>query len=70
MARCLPQLLELNITTFVEYIDSRNQETDQTKEFSRREVNQSSATPGIMAADIWTGKGEVDRTLFTPSNKG
>lgn len=54
LARCLPQLLELNIATFVEYMESRSQETAQTKEFSRREVDKSHATPGIMATDIWT----------------
>lgn len=51
-------------------MQSRNQETLLTKGFSRREINEQSTTPGIMATDIWARRKTIDETLFTNSNKG
>lgn len=70
ITKYLPKLLDLNISTFVDYMDSRNQETNQTREFTRYQVNQDRVTPGIMACDIWTRKGDILDNLFTTSSKG
>ena len=58
------------MSNFVEYMQSRNQETELTREFSRREINEDTKTPGIMASDVWEHKKVIEKALFTNSNKG
>jgi len=70
ISKFLPQILELEMTNFVSYMESRNKQTDQIVEYTRRELRDDHETPGIMTADFWTLPSYVETTLFTDSLKG
>jgi len=52
------------------YLESRNKQTPQVEDYSRKELNPENATTGIMVSDIWTQKALINETMFTDSNKG
>ena len=56
----------------MDYIHSRNQQTENLKEYKREEINMDRKTPGILVSDMWERKRTIKRTLFAASgnNKG
>ena len=52
----MPKLLELELPSFVDYLESRNQQTDQIFEYTRKTLNEDAKTVGIMPADFWLKK--------------
>ena len=69
--RYMPLMLEKELTNFITYVDSRNQETELTKQFTRMQINENKKTPGIVPSDFFDSKAVVESALFdTNSQKG
>ena len=58
-------ICQQQVANFVDYIESRAQETSLTRIFTREELNTDNKTPGIITSDISICKESVRERLFT-----
>jgi len=69
LAKHMPAMLDMGLSNFVSYFESRGKQTSQLMKYSRREIDEDRATPGISAAETWTTDAVLE-SMFTKSEKG